>query len=303
MSKQRDSYIFALTAVLFWSTVASAFKISLRYLSPGQLLFFSSLSSCVTLLLIILLQGRGGQLLKLKKGDWWISTTFGLLNPFLYYLILFYAYDLLPAQQAQALNYTWAITLSLLSIPLLGQKIRPIDFLAIGTSYIGVVVISSKGNIFSLKFDSPLGVGLALFSTVIWALYWIANTKDTRDPVIGLFLNFVCGVPMIAIYLTLTKGWGIRLPGVLGAVYVGIFEMGVTYVLWLKALKCSSNTARIANLIFISPFLSLVLIHFFVGEEILKSTLIGLVFIIIGLLIQSTFGKKKGNTQEGIPFN
>ena len=216
------------------------------------------------------------------------SLLFGFLNPFLYYLVLFSAYDLLPAQQAQALNYSWAVTLSLLAVPFLGQRIRPAEFIAIIISYAGVVVISTKGDILALHFESPTGVALALFSTLIWALYWIANTKDNREPVIGLFLNFICSLPMIAAYLFVTQGLReVRLPGLLGAVYVGIFEMGVAYILWLKALKGSSNTASIANLIFISPFLSLVMIHFLVGEEILRSTMVGLVFIISGLLLQS----------------
>ncbi|UCF83002.1 MAG: EamA family transporter, partial [Desulfobacteraceae bacterium] len=74
--------------------------------------------------------------------------------------------------------------------------------------------------------------------------------------------------------------------GLIGAVYVGMFEMGITFVLWLSALKLSENTAKVSNLIFISPFLSLVFIHFLVGEDILASTYIGLVLIITGLLIQ-----------------
>jgi drug/metabolite transporter (DMT)-like permease len=73
----------------------------------------------------------------------------------------------------------------------------------------------------------------------------------------------------------------------LGAVYVGIFEMGITFVCWLFALKFSTNSAKVANLIFISPFLSLIFIYFLVGEQILVSTFIGLVFIITGLLIQT----------------
>ena len=32
--------------------------------------------------------------------------------------------------------------------------------------------------------------------------------------------------------------------------YVGLFEMGITFVLWLSALKSTNNTARISNLIF-----------------------------------------------------
>ncbi|GAL12795.1 metabolite transporter (DMT) superfamily [Vibrio astriarenae] len=68
--------------------------------------------------------------------------------------------------------------------------------------------------------------------------------------------------------------------------YVGLFEMGVTFVLWLSALKLTNNTARISNLIFASPFISLMLLSTIIGEDIHPSTLVGLVLIIIGLVIQ-----------------
>jgi drug/metabolite transporter (DMT)-like permease len=292
MRDQKKAYSYALMTVVLWSTVASAFKLSLRTLTPAELLLYASIASCLVLFLIILVQGKAMQIGALQKKDWLASLKFGFLNPFLYYLILFQAYNLLPAQQAQAINYTWAITLTLLSIPLLGQKISRVDIFAITVSYIGVVIISTRGNVLAFTFESPLGVGLALFSTLIWSLYWIAHTRDRREPVIGLFLNFICSIPLIIMYILATEGFRpIQLSGLLGAVYVGGFEMGVTYVLWLKALKCSTNTAKIANLIFISPFLSLVMIHFIVGEEILPSTLVGLVFIISGLLVQSMYKK------------
>lgn len=62
--------------------------------------------------------------------------------------------------------------------------------------------------------------------------------------------------------------------------------MGLTFVLWLKAMKLATNTSRIANLIFLSPFLSLALISTFVGEDIQRSTLAGLVLIMAGLGVQ-----------------
>ncbi|MDX1565627.1 MAG: DMT family transporter, partial [Phycisphaeraceae bacterium] len=123
MKNQRLAMTYGLATVLCWSTVASAFKLSLRYLSPVELLFYAVLVSLAVLFAILLLQGKLGELKRLNKVDLQVSLGFGLLNPFLYYLVLFEAYDLLPAQQAQPLNYTWAITLSLLSIPLLKQKI------------------------------------------------------------------------------------------------------------------------------------------------------------------------------------
>jgi drug/metabolite transporter (DMT)-like permease len=63
--------------------------------------------------------------------------------------------------------------------------------------------------------------------------------------------------------------------------------MSVTFVLWLVALRSSVNTAKVSMLIFISPFFSLVLIHFLLGEDILPSTIVGLLFIVAGLLIQT----------------
>ena len=294
MKPQTSATLYGLAAVLLWSTVATAFKLSLRHLPPPLLLLYASATSAVVLLLVLAVQGKARLLLRGSAKDYLRSALLGLLNPFLYYLVLFWAYDLLPAQQAQPLNYTWAITLTLLSIPLLGQRPSARDLAAVGVSYLGVVVIATEGAPLSLRFDSPLGVALALGSTIIWALYWIYNTRDTRDPAVALCLNFLFGLVYIAAAApALTT---VRLPnlaGLAGALYVGVFEMGVTFVLWLKALRLTSSTARVSNLIFISPFLSLVFIHLLLGEEILCSTVVGLVFIVGGIGLQQVRAKRQ----------
>lgn len=295
MNNQRKAYVYALITVGLWSTIATASKLSLRSLSPGELLMYATFTSTVVLFLILIFQKKVRNLLILTRRDWLMSIQFGFLNPFLYYLILFQAYDLLPAQQAQIINYTWAITLTLLSIPVLGQKVRGMQWLAIGVGYLGVLIIATKGNVLALHFENPLGVGLALLSTVIWAVFWILNTRDKRDPVLGLFLNFVCAVPFIAGYVWFTAGFHpVALLGLAGAVYIGIFEMGVSFILWLMAMKLTDNTAKIANLIFIAPFTSLIFIHFLVGEEIYSSTLVGLVLVMSGLALQSFGTSAKG---------
>lgn len=291
MKNQTKAYLFALTSVFLWSTVASAFKISLRYLSPAELLFYANIVSIFVLFVLLIVQKKLHLFSTLDSAAWKSSILFGFLSPFLYYLIVITSYDLLPAQQAQPLNYTWAITLSLMSVPLLGQRLKPMEMVAVLVSYIGVLVISTEGDVFSLRFENPFGVFLALISTVVWATYWIVNTRDRRDPVFGLFLNFVCSLPLIALYLGITEGFRqVETAGLLGAAYIGTFEMGVAFAAWLSAMKLTSSTARIANLIFISPFLSLFLIHFLVGETIMISSVIGLFFIVAGLLLQTMAG-------------
>lgn len=287
MTNQSKAIFYGLGAVLLWSTVATAFKLSLQHFSPIELLLYSGSFSTLLLGAILLYQGKFHLVFQCSQQEYLLSIALGLLSPFLYYLILFKAYELLPAQQAQPLNYTWAITLSLLAVPLLKQKIGWQQWLALLVSYCGVIVISTEGRPFSLQFTDPFGVALALISTIVWALYWIFNTRDKRDPVVGLFVNFLCSFPFVLGYYLFTTE--LRMPplsGLLGAAYVGTFEMGICFVLWLMAMKLTDSTARISNLIFLSPFLSLFFIHFLLGEEILTATFIGLVLIVAGLFCQ-----------------
>lgn len=288
MTNRKKALVFGLATVGIWSTVASAFKISLRHLDPLQLLLCACVASLIALACILAFQNKLQKFKELTRSDVLRCGLLGALNPFLYYIILFKAYDLLPAQEAQPLNYTWAITLSLLSVPLLGQKMSLKDLAAISVSYMGVVIISTRGDLLALNFSNLTGVALALGSTIIWALYWIGNTKSTVDPTVGLFLNFLIGLPLIlGATIMFSELPSLSTEALMGAAYVGFFEMGITFALWLTAMKYAAmpdggGTARVANLIFLSPFLSLIFIYFLVGETILPSTVVGLGFIIAG---------------------
>jgi len=283
-SPRRGAYVYALLAVFFWSTVSSAFKISLRYLSEIELLFYSSFVSALTLFFILVVQKKLPLLKQLQKKDYLFSVFLGFLNPFLYYIVLFKAYSLLPAQQAQPLNMIWGIVLVLISIPLLKQKIKFTDLLALLICFFGVIVISTEGDLSHMNFTNPLGVLLAVGSSIIWSFYWILNVKDKKDPIVRLFLNFTTGFVFVsAVFL-----FNFKLPawqGLLGAVYVGLFEMGVAFFCWITALKLVDRTVNVAILIYFVPFLGFIFINIFVGEKILFSSILGALLIVFGTLI------------------
>ncbi len=178
MNRSTLAYLYGFAAVCLWSTVATAFKLALNHFSPLQLVFVAVITSITSLSLILAYQGKIGLLCSQfnQRPLFYLQT--GLLNPFLYYLVLFKAYDLLPAQQALSLNYTWAVLLPLVAAPLLKQKLRTTDILAASIAYAGVFIIATGGNLASFTFDSPMGILLALASTLFWCLYWIINTKD-----------------------------------------------------------------------------------------------------------------------------
>ncbi len=281
------AYLYAGLAVLFWSTAASAFKLTLEHSTPLQILFVAALTSCIALAAVLIAQGKMHLLKGTTPAQLLYSAAMGLLNPFMYYLVLLEAYSLLPAQVAQPLNFTWPIMLVLLSVPLLRQPVSPASLVTMLISFAGVYLISSQGRPFAFRVADPLGVSLALGSSVIWALFWIYNVRDNRNEVVKLFLSFSFASVFAAVAMLVTSGFsGLNLYGAAGGVYIGLFEMGFTFVFWLKAMQFAVSADRISNMIYITPFMALVLISIILGEHIHLTTVGGLVLIVAGIVLQ-----------------
>ncbi len=288
MIKHDKALLPALSAVLLWSTVATAFKIALRHTDYMNLLFYSSLTSAAALFIILIANGKIGMLKAMPRRAVIKSMLLGVLNPFLYYLVLFRAYSLLRAQEALVLNYTWAVMVVIFSAVILKRKVKALGYAAILISFAGVFVIATKGSL-DFRIDEPAGMGLALGSSVIWALFWIFNIDKGTDEVLRLFLSFLSGFILIAGVLLATGRMALPgAEGILASVYIGLFEMGITFVLWTKALNTTDNISRTGNLVYLSPFLSLAFIAFILGESLLLSSFAGLALILAGIIIQQT---------------
>ncbi len=294
MTRTRQSYIYAALAIFFWSTIPTVFKLGLGEMTVITMLTFASVVSAVALLIILLLQKKLGLVLRSKPGEVLNSAMLGLLNPVCYYLLLLRAYQLLPAQVAQPLNMIWPIILVFLSVPILGQKIGIRSFVALFISFAGVYVISSQGRLLNPGESDIRGILLATGSSFFWALYFILNMRDTRDEAVKLFMNFLFGSAYLIIIIIVT-GTPLSFPGLKGtllSLYIGFFEMGVTFFFWLKALQLATTTDRVSNLVYLAPFLSLVFVHFIIHEPVYYTTPAGLLLIISGILIQTLKRKK-----------
>jgi drug/metabolite transporter (DMT)-like permease len=219
-----------------------------------------------------------------------------LLNPALYYLILFRAYELLPAQEAQVLNFIWPIVLTLLGAVFLRQRLSLASLMAILVSFFGVVIIATRGDVQSMQFSNPAGVVLALISTLVWASYWLINQTEQRDPLLRLFVNFVAGVAWMAILMSVSGQWQIPVAGAMaGALYIGLFEMSLAFFCWFQALRLSENISLLNNMIFLTPFGSLLVIFLVLKEPVYPSTLIGLMLIITSIVLQKLVTKNRAD--------
>ena len=287
MTQNTKSFLYTISAVLLWSTVATAFKLTLEGMNYFQLLFYSSLASTSILFLIVYSTEREHLKLVFQKKYLIKNLLLGFINPFLYYLVLFKAYSLIPAQEAQPLNYTWPIAISIFSAIFLKQKITFKIFFGMIISFAGVLIIVSRGDIFSFKFHNILGASIALGSSIIWASFWTLNLLDKRSSSIKLLSAFVFGSIIIFLYILFFDSFHLsNYKFLIGSTYVGFFEMGITFFLWMKGLQLSLNKAKTSTLAYLSPFISLVFIDLILGEKILPSSITGLFFIVGGIVFQ-----------------
>lgn len=289
MRKSSGAYLYAALAIMMWGTIPTAFKIALAELSIVTMLTITTVISTAVLFLIVVLSGKLRLLTVMTRRDLIWSALLGLINPVAYYLLLLAAYSRLPGQVAQPINMIWPIILVFFSIPLLHQRIPARSFLALFISLAGVYIIASQGALFHPGKSDTAGVLLALVSGVLWALYFVLNVRDKRDEAVKLFTSFVFGSVYMVVIMAATGSFteAVSLKGAAASAYCGLFEMGITFWFWLRALQLAETTDRVSNLVYFAPFISLILLHFIIGEPIYYTTPLGLLLIIGSVLFQN----------------
>ena len=294
MKPSSKSYLHVAIAVASWSTVATAFKIGLRHYSYYELLLVSAFTAMLVFALVVSFQKKWYLLKRINRKEWHLFSLTGLLNPAGYYLILFKAYELLPAQIAQSINYSWAIVLTLLLTLFMKQRIPALKFLGMAISLGGVALISLGSESFSGLQLSVTGLVLAFMSSFVWASFWILNKKSEHiDNVLALFVSFLFGSVYLLIGCLFVEVQLHSLKGVLSSVYVGLFEMAIPFIFFGLALKKTDNPALINQLCYLSPFISLFIIQSVLGETIYITTFVGLLLIIGGILFNEYSVKSK----------
>ena len=290
MNTSKQALIFAAIAILSWSTVATAFKVALGYQSHFEMLVFASATALIILAVVMTAQKKWSILSTLTKKQWLKYALTGLLNPVAYYLVLFKAYALLPAQVAQPINYSWPIVLVVLLAIMSRKAIPVVKYVGMALSLGGVALISLGSG--SLNGSSlPLsGLLLAFLSAFLWALYWIINNANKNvDNTVNLLLSFLFG-SLYLIIASLFVGINVNSwQGILSSMYVGAFEMAIPFIFFGLALRKSDNPVLINQLCYLSPFISLFFISVVLGEKIYATTYIGLLLIVSGIIFNEYF--------------
>ena len=293
-NKINNAYTNLAFCILLWASIPVATKKILVELDNLQALFYSTILSTFVLGILLIFQKKLKDLKKYNKNQYSTMFFLGFIGNYLYYVLLYGALSKTTASEGFILAYTWPIIVLILSFIILKDKVTIQKLAGILISFFGIIIITTKGNITTFNLTNYQGAILALSGAFVFALFSVLGKKFNFDKTISVFIYFLSAlifiIPTVLIFSSITfpsfNVW-------LWIIYNGVFVNGISYIFWFKALE-GGETHIVSNLLYFTPFISLIYISIFLDEKILSSAVVGLIVIVMGVLSQYINIKNEG---------
>ena len=281
----KKTYFYAGVSIFCWSTVATTCKILLRELNNIQLLWINSLIAGLFLLLLNICLGNFKKYKNYKLKDYFIMVAIGIPSTIFYYMFYYAGTDILPASQAFIINHLWPIMSVVFACVILKEKLTAKKLIAIFISFFGVIVVTG-GDLNRFNGQTLSGMLYCILGAVSYGIFTALNQKMNYNKSMTLMVSYFAAF-IFTTFVNLING-DIFIPStnqMLGFMWNGIFTVAIANTFWVMALE-TGKTEKVSNLAYITPFLSLVWTYLFLNEEIKLNSLVGLIIIIFGILIQ-----------------
>ncbi len=282
----KKDYVYAVTAVLFWSTTPAITKWLIFDIPNMEALSISSFFAFIFLLLMNTVNGTAGKWKHFSFREYMIMIGLGFIGLFLYSVLYYYGLSQLSSQEACILNYLWPMMLVIFSCPILKEKMSLIKIAAMGCSFMGILILSAGGTDHSYANAAP-GMISCILAAACYGLFSVLNKKARLNQNAAMMMFWLTSSVCSLILGAVTETWipihGIQWAGLL---WLGIAADAAGYLLWALALKGTDNTASIANLAYLTPVLSLIVSAVFLKEKIQPQAAAALAFIIGGIVFQ-----------------
>jgi drug/metabolite transporter, DME family len=284
---------FVLLAVLLWST--GGLFIKSTSLDPFMVNAGRSLFAAVTVAVFTYRKG-----LRLDR--------FTLLNAFLYAGTLscfVYANKTTTAANAIFLQYTAPIYILALAPAILKEKFKAADLITVAACIAGM----SLFFVGRIETAGMVGNLVALASGAFFGLYFICLRHPRslqRNPAISVFYgNILIVIIMLPILLSpILRGQGAPdiSPGdLLRIMFLGIFQIGLAYILFTKGIAGGVRSLDASIVGFIEPLLNPVWVFLFIGERPSPWALLGGGIIISAVIFHTLRGQNERRRLKDLP--
>ncbi len=297
--KNKKSILFAGITILIWSTLSTVAKLVMESIPGIEALAVSSLIAFFVLLICNIFTCKLRIIKKYHRIDFLKMAGLGFLGLFIYTAFYYKGLDRLTAQQACILNYLWPIMIMIFAVIILGEKMTIFKGISMVCSFLGIVVLTMSGTKGSGGGMDRVGVLLCISAAAAYGLFSVLNKKSDYDQSIAMMIIWLTTAVCSFISGPLLETWvPIRGSAWLGILWMGAAQNAAAYLLWAIALREAENTSFIANLAYLTPFLSVILSAAVLGEKITAAAIVSLVLIVGGIVLQQVFGNIAGEKTD-----
>lgn len=285
MNTKTKSIIYVLICVLLWALIPVVSKLGQSNLDNHQFLFWSSVISFLTFLLIILTKKKGKVILKLSAKDWIHSVILGLLGTYLYYILLYFGYANAKGIEVLIIQYCWPIFVIVLSVLILKERLNLRKVISIILGFFGVFMVLTKGKLTDIHLDNLFVDSIVLVAAFVFGLFSVLSKKVKIDSLSLVTIYFLTAT--VISFISMISLSEFKLPTqdtILPILINGIFVNGISYIFWIGALKIG-KASFIAPFVFLTPVISTILLILFFKEPFQLVYVIGMISVILGGLI------------------
>ncbi len=278
-------FVYVVLCIVSWAFIPVCSKKVLVGMNSFAMMVFSNLISSFTLFGYLIFSKKLHLVYKYSKKDYAYMSFLGFLGTFLYYIFLYGAFSLAKAQEVFVINYLWPVLVVVFAVFILKEPLDLIKIFSIFISFSGIVVIATKGSISSFEFGSIRGDLLAFLGASSFALFSVLGKGSRYDESISVFVYFLFSFLLSLVFLPFSHITKIDM-GIIFWLFVnGMIVNGISYLFWFNALKLG-KTHVVSNSVYLTPFVSLLFIWFFLNEKIQTYSVFALVLIMSGITLQ-----------------
>ncbi len=288
MSPNVKGALFALLAFGIFSTHDVIVKVLGGTYSPFQIVFFSVLLSFPLATLMLMRDSKPGTLVPVHP--WWLALRTGAAAAT--GVSVFYAFSVLPLTQVYAIVFATPLLITVLAIPVLGERVRLRRWMAVLVGLGGVLVVLRPG-----ETELSLGHLAALVGAVGGALASIVVRKIGSEerpavmllyPMVANFTLMACALPFVYVPMPIE--------------HLGLLAIIATFAWFASRLVIaayqSGEAAIIAPMQYSQIIWASIFGYAFFGETIDQPTAIGAGIIIASGMYIVLRESRSGNSEN-----
>ena len=227
---------------------------------------------------------------KIEKADYWKFALLSLTGIVGYHFFFYTSLSFTSVSNTGVINATSPVFTSLLAMIVLKEKLTAKNYLGVLLSFIGVIILLSKGDIQTiLSFNYAFGDLLMYCAVLCWVVYSVVikSLSKNYSSLTLTFISSLLGVVAL-LHLSFTEDLAAGLSGmsqlsVFSILYMGIFASGLGYLLYNYCIKNIGPTKTSTIVFSTLPVTVTFLSAIFFGEAVTTTLLISIVLIVIGL--------------------